>query len=138
MVPSIVSFYHFFSGPVFLTMTMPTKKETRVAYIGFLDHFFSDQTMFAWILDNEGAESKSYGCLYRFFSIHYFSRTKLCLPVFLKMMMPTKKIIMLRCIVNDEDADPKRSYGCLYRGHLAICKVHTTQWLGQSCLEGSW
>ena len=91
MVPSIVSFYHFFSGSVFLAMTMSTKQETRVAYIGFLDHFFSDQTMFAWILDNEGAELKSYGCLYRFFSIHYFSRTKLCLPLFLTMMMPTKE-----------------------------------------------
>ena len=49
----------------------------------------------------------------------------------------TQKETMLACILNYDDADPKRNYGCLYRGHLAICKVHTTQWLGQSCLEGS-
>ena len=49
----------------------------------------------------------------------------------------TQKETMLACILNYDDADPKRNYGCLYRGHLAICKVHTTQWLGQSWLKRS-
>ena len=120
-------------------MTMPTKKETMVACICFFsDHFFQGPR---YVCINPWW----WGCRLKkklwlpgsFFSIHYYSRTKLCLPVFLTMKIATKKETMLACILNGDDADPKRNYGCLYRGHLAICKVHTTQWLGQSCLEGS-